>query len=156
MHYPGYNSGSVILTEGGNFPFRVHNRVQLQDNAWYYVLQDINGLKHFMPAVYYEAYGFKPGDEIVCKIDRINCTGRIFLEPKHPVYNEGIIYTFDVLGFYENNTEQILNVKDWTGNVIEVKVGGTLKLVKSVNRVQCLVKSIKKGKPVLEIQQDIL
>jgi hypothetical protein len=109
-----------------------------------------------MPAVYYEAYGFKPGDEIVCKIDRINCTGRIFLEPKHPVYNEGIIYTFDVLGFYENNTEQILNVKDWTGNVIEVKVGGTLKLVKSVNRVQCLVKSIKKGKPVLEIQQDIL
>jgi hypothetical protein len=120
------------------------------------VLQDINGLKHFMPAAYYEAYGFKPGDEIQCKIDRINCTGRIFLEPKHPVYNEGNIYIFEVVGFNENNSERILHVKDWVGNVIEVKVGGTTRDVKSVNRIQCLVKNIKKGKPFLEIQEDIL
>jgi len=89
MQYPGYNTGKVILSEGDWFPFRITKFVQLQDNSWYYVLQDINGLKHFMPAGYYKDYGFSIGIQIKCKIDRINCTGRIFLEPEHPYYQEG-------------------------------------------------------------------
>ena len=89
MHYPAYNSGNIILSEGNWYLFRIYNLLQLQDSAWYYVLQDLNGLKHFMPADYYTNYGFKIGDEITCKVDRINCTGRIFLEPKHPRYIEG-------------------------------------------------------------------
>ena len=97
MQYPGYTTGKVILSEGEWLPFIIHNLVKLQDDEWYYVLQDVNGLKHFLNAQYYENYGFKPGDEILCKIDKINCTGRIYLEPKHPYYTEGEMYDFELI-----------------------------------------------------------
>ncbi len=152
MQYPGYNSGKVILSEGEWFPFKVHNLVKLQDDEWYYVLQDINGLKHFMSAHYYENYGFKPGEEISCKIDRINCTGRIYLEPKHPFYTEGEIYDFEVLNISDLNNEIMLIVKGFSENNIELPVFNLKKVeIKEGKMVRCIVKTIKKGKPVLEI-----
>jgi len=152
MLYPGYNTGNIILSEGNWFPFRIHKLVQLQDDAWYFVLQDINGMKHFMPAEYYESYGFKPGDEISCKIDRINCTGRIFLEPKHPYYLEGEIYIFDLVSVLNEDGERTLIVKGKEGNKMEVLLGTNKNIdINYKKKVRCLVKSIKKGKPNLEI-----
>ena len=151
MQYPGYSTGKVILSEGDWFPFRIHNLVQLQDDEWYYILVDINNLKHFMPAEYYAGYGFRIGDEISCKIDRINCTGRIFLEPKHPYYNEGELYLFDVCVVSKEDDKQILVVKEILGNSIEVPLYDIRLLNNSKeNKVRFMVKSIKKGKPILE------
>jgi hypothetical protein len=155
MQYPGYNIGTIILTEGNWFPFRIHNLLQLQDDAFYYILQDINGLKHFMPAEYYKNYGFKPGDEILCKIDRINCTGRIFLEPKHPYYNEGEMYPFDLITYSNRGDERLLIVREITGNSIEVPLYRNKNIdITEEKKVMCIVKSIKKGKPILEIKID--
>jgi hypothetical protein len=152
MQYPGYNSRNIILIEGEWFPFRIHNIVQLQDNEWYYVLLDINGLKHFIPAEYYKNYGFKIGDEITCKIDRINCTGRLFLEPKHPYYNEGEIYTFEVISILNIGDEGMLIVKEFFGNCIEVPLCGNKNIdVNAEKSARCIVRNIKKGKPILEI-----
>jgi len=157
MQYPGYNTGNVILSEGKWFPFRIHNLVQLQDDAWYFVLQDINGLKHFMPAEYYESHGFKTGDEINCKIDRINCTGRIFLEPKHPYYNEGEIYSFDLISYQKKDSETIVIVREITGKEIEVPLCGNNNFdINGENKVTCIVKSVKKGIPILEIPPDYI
>jgi len=155
MQYPGYNTGNLELSEGKWFPFKIHNLVQLQDDEWYYVLQDINGMKHFMPAENYERYGFNTGDEILCKIDRINCTGRIFLEPKHPYYKEGEIYFFDVIIRLDQGSEKELIVKDLLGNSIKVPVC-TNKYIdsKEEKKVRCLVKTITKGKIILEIYSD--
>ena len=108
MQYPGYNNSKILLTEGNWFPFRVHNLLQLQDNEWYYILEDINGLRHFISAEYYKKYGFKPGDEISCKIDKINCTGRMFLEPRHPHYNEGETYSFELVKYPIKDDPQIV------------------------------------------------
>ena len=157
MQYPGYNTGNVILSEGKWFPFRVHNIVQLQDDAWYFVLKDINEMKHFMPAEHYGSYGFKPGDEISCKIDRINCTGRIFLEPKHPYYNEGEIYSFDFISYLEKDSKRILMVSEIAGNKIKVPLCGNKNLnINGEKKVLCIVKCIKKGIPILEISPDYL
>ena len=155
MHYPGYDTGKIILSEGAYFPFRIHNLLQLQDDAWYFVLQDVNGLKHFMPAEFYENYGFKPGDEIICKIDRINCTGRIFLEPRHPFYSEGETYLFETAANPDSMNVAALIVKDCTGNSIEIVKSRINKSeVMEENQVRCRVKSIKKGKLILEIAND--
>jgi len=155
MQYPGYNSGNVILSEGEWFPFKIHKLVQLQDDAWYYVLQDINGLKHFMPAEDYENYGFANGEEITCKIDRINCTGRIFLEPKHPRYMEGEIYYFEVINNSNRDNENVLKVKEILGNIVEVAVNSIMKFdINEQKMVRCIVKSIKKGRLILEIYPD--
>ena len=157
MQNPGYNTGKIILSEGDWFPFKIHNLVQLQDDSWYYVLQDINGLKHFMPAENYESYGFATGTEITCKIDRINCTGRIFLEPKHPNYTEGEIYPFKVISFLNSGTEKVLIVKEISGNNIEVPVYNNTNLdIKNKNMVKCIVKSIKKGRLILDLRNDYL
>ena len=145
MYYPGYNSGNVVFSEGNWFPFRVHNCVQLQDGEYYYVLQDINGLKHFLPAEFYENYGFTIGDAILCRIDRINCTGRIYLEPKHPHYSEGEIYHFEVINSTNSGLNNFLVVKDISGNSIEVHLCGNEKIeTNDKNLVQCFVKSIRK------------
>ncbi|MDO9257227.1 MAG: hypothetical protein Q7U54_17035 [Bacteroidales bacterium] len=155
MQYPGYNSGNVILSEGKWFPFKIHNLVQLQDDAWYYVLQDINGMKHFMAAGNYKSYGFIVGDQILCKIDKVNCTGRVFLEPKHPIYEEGEIYYFDFISYSDSGLESVLMVKENFGNIVEVVVNGTKKVdINEEKRVRCSVKSITKGRLVLEIQPD--
>jgi len=156
MQNPGYNSGNISFTEGEWFPFRIHNLVQLQDDSWYYVLQDGNGLKHFMPAEFYENYGLKAGDEISCKIDRINCTGRIFLEPKHPYYKEGESYYFDIKNDSNPDIESVLMVREKSGNIIEVPVNGIKKVdINEEKRVRCIVKSITKGRIILEIPPEI-
>lgn len=152
MQYPGYNSGQVAFSEGNWFPFKIHNLIQLQDNNWYFVLMDTNGLKHFLSAEYYKNFNFQTGDVISCRIDKINCTGRIFLEPKHPYYIEGEIYSFDVLTFIENQKYGVLVVKDIFENRIEMQQ----ELVQVTNykvkkKVRCLVISIKKGTPNLEL-----
>jgi hypothetical protein len=152
MNYPGYNTGSVLLSEGEWFPFRVHNHIQLQDGEYYFILQDINGLKHFLPAAFYNNYGFNTGDEIICKIDRINCTGRILLEPRHPYYEIGEKYYFDVVEYLENDRLKILLVKDIFGNCIKVpfyenKIDNTY----FNNQVYCVVRDISKGEIFLDI-----
>jgi len=151
MQFPGYNSGEIKFSEGEWYPFKIHNLVKLQDNAYYYIFQDINGLKHFVPAEPYTGYGFRTGEEIMCKIDRINCTGRIFLEPKHPYYNEGESYIFDVTGYSNESPNQLLIVKEMMGNSIEVPVCNVEQSeLSTIKRINCKVKYIKKSIPILE------
>ncbi len=152
MHYPGYNTGDVILSEGEWYPFRIHNLVQLQDHAWYYVLQDPNGLKHFMPAEFYMNYGLNTGDAVLCKIDRINCTGRIFIEPEHPLYRIGEIYPFDLVAGPADGSADRIIVSDLYKNCIEVPVyDKKITHGEAGVKVMCKVLNIKKGKPILEI-----
>lgn len=156
MQYPGYNSENIIFSEGEWFPFKIHKLVQLQDNKWYFVLQDINGFKHFLASEYYENYCLKPGEEITCKIDKINCTGRIYLEPKHPVYKEGETYHFKVVSLSTSDAEKELIVKEISGNNVKVRVNNKTNLdLNNENMVRCVVKRIKKGLPILELCPDI-
>lgn len=156
MHYPGYNSGKVILTESECYPFRIHNLVKLQDEEWYYILQDINGLKHFIPAGLYKNYGFKTGQLVSCKVDRINCTGRIFLEPRHPVYEEGRSYFFDFISYLSGeDSKSIIVVKEISGKSIHVPYGNENLCLNKQKKVKCLVKSIKRGALYLEYLPDI-
>lgn len=156
MQYPGYNSGNIILIEGNWYPFRITNLLQLQDDSWYYVMMDVNGLKHFMPAGYYKHYGLKIGAEINCKIDRINCTGRIFIEPQHPFYQEGENYLFEVQKLIVLASETIMTVKEKCGNFIEVGISDSCKNeIINAKNVNCRVKSITKGNLNLELSSTI-
>ncbi len=151
MQYPGYNTGNVHLLEGESYPFIIHNLVQLQDGADYYVLTDINGMKHFMPSGYYIDYGFKIGDAITCKIDRINCTGRIFLEPANPFYKESEIYIFELESYLTQGKNITLFVKGINVSGIEVPVCDIdISSLTTKEKVSCKVQNIKKGKLILE------
>jgi hypothetical protein len=124
----------------------------LQDDAWYFVLEDINGLKHFLPAENFQGYGMKPGEEISCRIDKINCTGRIYLEPRHPYYTEGEIYDFEIVKFSNSVNDSKVVVQEIGGNHLEIMLKGRMEDdFKTKNRARCRVNSIKKGILILEL-----
>jgi hypothetical protein len=152
MHYPGYNEGQIQFIEGRKFIFKIYKLLLLQDDKWYYVLLDGNGLKHFLPQEFYQNYNYQIGEEISCVVDKINCTGRIFLEPEHPYYMPGKEYLFEVYSSEQVNQLPKLLVKDIFENFIEVELKGVFSLYHTnENQLKCKVIKIKKGLPILEL-----
>lgn len=117
----------------------------------FYVLQDPFNKKHLLPATFYKNYGFEIGQFIACRVDKINCTGKIFLEPKHPLYQEGKIYEFQLV---ENHYKQSQNdtetcpaviVRDRTGQKILLEHRAGLLKGSTEKSVKARVERIKKG-----------
>ncbi len=84
----------MILTEGNRYDFRIIRSVILPDETRNWLLTHDGEDRYLLPQAYYQDYGIAEGMVIRCKVDKINCTGKIFLEPEHPVYKEGEVYTF--------------------------------------------------------------
>lgn len=137
------------LTEGSYHLFKILKHQVFSDDESTFILQDPLGYKVMMPAGYYTAYGFAEGQEILCRVDRINCSGRMFLEPVHPFYKEGQWYDFDVTEYGKKIAvtaleEYYVRVKDthlreWTVRLQHPihHLGATLK---------CRLERIKKGR----------
>lgn len=145
------------LTEGATYPFRILKSVSLGPDDEWYVLEDPLGFKILMPKGYYRDYGFVAGQTIRCRVDKINCNGRMFLEPMHPQYAEGQVYPFDVNGSGHrinilDQEEFYLQVSDVYGNNWEVMTNRPELVDLPPDRLNCLVKRIKKGRLFLEIQ----
>jgi len=89
-----------ILTEGESYLFLIHNKVILPaEDQEAFILIGPNNKKHLMNASYYTLYHFSIGQTIKCTVDKINCSGQIFLEPEHPYYQSGEVYNFLVLAW---------------------------------------------------------
>ncbi|NVO18287.1 MAG: hypothetical protein HXX13_01220 [Bacteroidetes bacterium] len=145
------NLGRILIDEGSILYFKVMNIVSLQDNRDYYILEDPNGLKHFIDAEAYATYGIKIGSKLKCKVDKINCTGRILLEPEHPIYVDGQTYFFKVISVNESGVNNNIVVEDIFQNRIEVNIQNIKnQLGKDVESLKAVVIKVKKGRPILE------
>ncbi|MCF8371963.1 MAG: hypothetical protein K9H64_10095 [Bacteroidales bacterium] len=82
-----------ILKQGDTYPFMIFNLIEIS-GIEYFVLIDPHEKKHLLASSYYSHYGFEIGQEIMCTIDKINCTGKIYLEPTNPFYSVGDTYEF--------------------------------------------------------------
>jgi hypothetical protein len=132
--------------------FRVLNMVKLQDNRDYYILEDPNGIKHFIDAELYANYGIKSGSNLACKVAKINCTGRILLEPNHPIYIEGQTYFFKLISLKVLNGITNLVIEDIFKNKIEIsesKIAASS--FEAQNFIRCRIIKLRKGVPELEI-----
>ena len=85
---------SISYKEGQTVRFKINKHIELSENENYYVLEDQSGRKQLLKSDFYENYNFKIGQDINCRVDHINCSGKIFLEPEHPVYKEDEFYDF--------------------------------------------------------------
>ena len=81
--------------EGETRIFSLFNSIEISGEE-YFVLIDEFGKKHLLEANPYKLYQLEIGNEIECRIDKINCAGKIFLEPLNPFYKEGGAYSFEV------------------------------------------------------------
>jgi len=143
--------------EGEKIEFTIKKLVEFDENEEYYVLEDTSGQKQLLNAKYYKNYHFKIGQNIICKIDHINCSGKIFLEPEHPFYKENEIYEFiiDTVKKTKNRLKENIfhiNSTDKTGNTATcITENISEEDYKPGQKIRYKIDRIKKGKLYLSI-----
>ncbi|HOP12720.1 hypothetical protein [Lentimicrobium sp.] len=156
MIIPGYYDLKHKLEEGKTYIFSFLKLVTLADGEAYMVMEDPFGIRHMLLYRYYKQYDLQPDTAVRCRVDRINCTGRVFLEPEHPFYKPGTSAVFPVIraGFRnaEYSVNRVILVKDIFDNEIEVVIPPEYRdNIMAGARVECTVKLIRKGRPVLSL-----
>ncbi len=140
--------------EGDTHTFKVVKLVDLPDEGTYYVLRHNSGRRLLLPQNTYKNYSIEVGKTIECRVDRVNCTGNVFLEPKHPIYIEGNSYLFQIT----NNNKMInkeLKIVDCFNNQITLEMFiNETELHITNNTIELKVVRIKKGKPIVSFGQD--
>jgi hypothetical protein len=157
MTTPGYYNSGRRLKEGDSYLFQVIGKIILQDEKAYFILEDIYKIKHLLPSWYYKNYGINVGQSIKCKVDKINCTGRVYLEPEHPLYSEGNVYDFKFCSFKKNthSNKWSLILADIFNNEISVDCPKEYTIENKENdRVSCKLIRVRKGKPIVVLSQD--
>jgi hypothetical protein len=148
------------LTEGSWHDFKILKEVFFNSNEEsFFIMQDPLGYKVMMPADFYQQYGFKPGQMIRCRVDKINCNGRMFLEPQHPFYKEGNSYNFTLKGAgnWQNltgETESFFYVEDVLGYKWKVRSFSSNDDYENKGIIKCHLERIKKGKLFLRKNDD--
>ena len=84
----------VLFRPGNKYTFTVVKEYSAGEQDDFWVLESPFKTRHLLKKTLYPNFSFKKGDEIICRIDKINCSGRIFLEPENPFYREGCYYDF--------------------------------------------------------------
>lgn len=140
------------LTEGSWHDFKILKKVSFNsDEESFFIMQDPLGYKVMMPADFYQQYGFEPGQMIRCRVDKINCNGRMFLEPQHPFYKEGKSYDFTLKGAgnrqnLTGETESFFYVEDVLGYEWKVRSFSSNDDYENKVIIKCHLERIKKGK----------
>ena len=133
------------LHEGDVERFWVRGLRSLPDGQPCYLLDGPDGFSTLLPEKYYRNYGIETGRPMECKISRINCNGKVFLEPMHPVYSIGMSYEFNILErqlFSDNECEfTAIAIKDSSSDIHLVVMPGKFEN----EYISCRVHSIRKG-----------
>lgn len=136
------------LLVGKSYLFKIKNQVSL-DAIDYFILEH-KEQKFMLEANDYRHYHFQVGQNVTCKIDKVNCAGKMFIEPKHPHFEIDKTYSFKVLRNYTSNnfldeSVWIIEIEDQFGVIHHIpnfKIDAS-HLGKSI---QLKIKRIKKGK----------
>ncbi len=84
--------------EGKDYTFIIRSIISLPDDD-YYMIEYTDGRKFLMRKKFYsDVYALAPGKEITCRLDKINCNGKLFFEPHHPFYSPGLKDIFIITG----------------------------------------------------------
>lgn len=136
--------------------FLLKKKTTMPDGIEYFVMEDPFGNKHMMETEPYKHYKFELGQKVEIRIDKINCTGKVFFEPKHPKYSLGASLKVPFMG---HGTEldkfkeevHVLLVKDPYGNITSVRPLNNEQRKPAFNPefLQCEVHRISKGRLIL-------
>ena len=139
------------LEEGRYYSFIPLKTIKLPDSSENLILTGPDHKKYLLPLVYYKGYDLNEKKEIICKIDKINCSGKVFLEPLHPFYQEGNAYSFIVESFNsdtcrDNPENSTFYVRDIFGNIINVPANLLNPVIEPGAEVKLKVERISKGR----------
>jgi len=138
-----------FFEEGQEYEFTVINRLSLPpDDDIFLVLISPFQTRHLLAEKHYVHYNIMAGQKIKCRIDKINCSGKIYLEPEHPFYKEKQMYDFPVkraetIVNSSGKPEKMLVVADCWNNDVYVNASG---MDTNIKHIKCSVDRIKKAK----------
>ncbi len=146
----------IVLEEGKYYPFRISGSVVLPDGAECFVLTDVNGVKHLLYKSHYLYYGLELNSEVRCRIDKINCTGKIFIEPEHPFYKLGVAYDFVFDRFLEQDNgygvaERLAVLRNGHAQDIYMPADEIDRPLTPGEMLRAMVERIKKGRVYLSM-----
>ena len=143
------------LLEGGSYRFKIHNKVVLPgENQDAFILIGPNKKKYLLNSSYYKRYNLLVGQTVRCRIDKINCSGQVFLEPEHPYYRIGGKYDFLVkkLSSEKNAFGETIHtawVSGLHGQVWPCVIDDPSNIVPTYTHISCRVARIKKSELIL-------
>lgn len=149
MSVSGYYNRDKLLKVGNTYTFRYLKSVVLQDDNLYMVLEDIYGMRHFLEHKCFKSYNLVETTEIECRVEKINCTGRIYLEPVHPIYKLGKEYKFNISSIIMTEEGTLLSVHDCFDNMLNIKIAKPNQEPLLGDTIIAKIESIKKGIPEL-------
>jgi hypothetical protein len=156
-----FKDKTLLLKAGREYKLKIIRIINIPGDRNYFMGKDVNGLKHLIPATYYKDYGIRAGDTVKCRLDRINCLGRFFFEPEHPVYKPGKTYEFGLAGFREYPG---YDTGFYTATVIDIfgRKWETLKFKSAspppvnITSLLCHTAAFKKGKLFLRVDDPLV
>jgi hypothetical protein len=155
------SESGIKFKEGHSYEFLIKNLVEMSGMEKYYVLQDETGGKQLLKSDFYDKYNLQIEQRIKCRIDHINCSGRIFLEPEHPYYKEGEVYEF-VIEEIELIRDKLdipiyeIKVRDVFGEIAFCRMEQKIPVYYSKGHVvKCRVERVKKGSLYLSSVDDL-
>ena len=157
-----FKDKTLLLKAGLEYELKIIRIINIPCDGNYFMGKDMNGLKHLIPADYYKDYGIRAGETVKCRLDRINCLGRFFFEPEHPVYKRGNTYEFNLAGFQEYNP--CYNTGFYTATVIDI-FGRTWETCKfktespppvNITSLLCHAAAFKKGRLFLRVDDPLV
>lgn len=142
----------MSLEEGRTYSFTNVRSIVLPGGEVNLMLAGPDGKKYLLPLERYSDYNLGTKSEIICKVDKINCSGKVFLEPEHPYYREGESYFFALTGATtagnSSGLDHIVEVSDFKGGLFSVPASLLNENIFSGNRVKLRVERISKGKVI--------
>ncbi|HUW92221.1 MAG TPA: hypothetical protein VMV74_03575 [Bacteroidales bacterium] len=139
------------LEEGKRYMFNALKTIEMPGGSINLMLTGPDGKKYLLPLEYYQGYNLKVSGIIKCKVDKINCSGKVFLEPEHPFYREGESYDFEVGQISEYTDEKGVSCKkiaisDSFGNLASIPVEFLPSIPGEREKVHLRIDRISKGK----------
>jgi len=124
-------------------------QIEISETECFWVAETTHGERFLIDSLQYTNYGFSVGQRINVTVDKINCSGKVFVEPDHPVYKRGQFYTFKVDSIIsKTENEYSLLVEDVFGNKIPIQYhveNGSPDPIE----IELLIIGLRKAKPVL-------
>lgn len=137
------------LLEGRFYDFFYLEDVAFPDGSRKMKLKDPNHFIHFLDHKNFEKYNLTPGQTIKIHIDKINCTGEMFIEPEHPYYKPGEAYLFDIVDISKSISKSLIWLEDKFKNKVSIPLSKELENYRIGDLIKCRVEKIKSGKLLL-------
>jgi len=141
--------------EGCWYYFTLESIVNIPEQGDHYIIRHEHGRKMLLNCKYYVKYKLQLGQIIHCRVDKVNCTGQVYLEPKHPYYIEDNLYNFKIESINKNeDNSTTITLKDIYDNELQIILNVFNEDVVE-NSLNLKVLRIKKGKPILSLPEAI-